>query len=130
MNKVNAMKRMLLVVLLGLPVILHGQEKITLTTPAFVTATGVDFRLSSLHLQRTHPDRPANVLAIYSEVDGTAFLALGRTIGCRYDGAEADALIVLLNKANLSTISLEKRLMTKCKDDTKIPAGTISGSVQ
>lgn len=44
-----------------------------------------------------------------------------------YVGAEATALMVLLNKANLSTNSLQKRVLDKLRTDGKI-AGTVSGA--
>jgi hypothetical protein len=106
-----------------------AQEKLVLTTPAF-TGSGADFRGWMLNMRRTHPDRPAEILAVFREVSGTAFLAGGRQITCRYEGDPADALIVALNKVNLSTTSLEKRVMQQCQMDGKIAAGTISGTVQ
>lgn len=44
-----------------------------------------------------------------------------------YSGATADALILALNKANLSSISLEKRIMNQLIADG-FEAGTITGS--
>jgi hypothetical protein len=46
---------------------------------------------------------------------------------CQWDGATADTLIIALNKANLTTISLEKRVLNQAVTDGKL-SGTISGS--
>jgi len=45
----------------------------------------------------------------------------------RYEGAAATALMITLNKANLSTISLQKRVLQKLVADGLI-AGTVSGA--
>ena len=104
-------------------------ETVTLTTPVLVSAGATTFRVWSLELRRTHPDRPAGILAIFREVDGAgAFLPGGRSIECRYEDAAADALIVTLNKANLTTLSLEKRVVQKCQTDGKLGAGSITGA--
>jgi len=120
-----------LVVALGLLAGFVGaQEKITLSTPVYQQAGVSEFRVEGLYLKRAHPDAPAEIRAILREVSGTAFVEHGRVLVCRYDGAEADALIVALNKANLSTTSLEKRVLQRCQADGKLGAGTITGSVQ
>ncbi len=107
----------------------RAQEKIVLNTPVF-TGSGADFRLLSLLMRRTHPDSPAVIVATYAEVSGTTFLAKGRTIVCQYDGSAADTLIIALNKVNLSTTSMEKRVTQQCQADGKLGAGTISGTPQ
>jgi len=121
--------RWLLLLLLFFPILAHGQEKLTLTTPAF-TGTGADFRFWSLVLRRAHPDGPASIVAIYREVSGTPpmFIATGRAVSCAYADAAAETFIIALNKVNLSTTSLEKRVLQKCQADAKLGAGTISGS--
>lgn len=109
----------------------HTQERITLTTPVQVSPGATLFRVWVLDFRRGHPDRPAGILAIYREVDGAgAFISGGRSFECRYEGSAADTLLVALNKANLSTTSLERRVMTQCQADKQIGAGTISGVVQ
>jgi hypothetical protein len=45
----------------------------------------------------------------------------------RYDGAEATALMVALNKANLTIKSLQRRILERLIADGKID-GTVSGS--
>jgi hypothetical protein len=107
----------------------EAQEKLVLAQPAF-TGSGADFRGWMLNMRRAHPDRPAEILAVFREVSGTAFLAGGRQITCRYEGDEADALVIALNKVNLSTTSLEKRVIQRCQMDGKITAGSITGTVE
>jgi hypothetical protein len=105
-------------------------ETLTLSAPVQVSTGATNFRVWSLLLQRAHPERPALIVAIFREVDGTgAFIPLGgRAIECRYEGATAEALIISLNKANLSTLSLEARVVQKCQADGKLGAGAITGT--
>lgn len=104
-------------------------EQLTLTTPVFTSAGATRFRVWQLDLRRAHPDRPAGILAIFREVDGAgAFISGGRSIECAYEGADAEPLIIALNKANLSTISLERRVTERCQADGKLGAGSISGA--
>jgi len=107
---------------------LAAQEKVTLTTPVFTSAGASEFRLASLYLNR----RSSTIKAVFGEVTaGTVvFIDSGRTLTCDYDGAAADAMMILLNKANLTANSLEKRVTTTCQADGKVPAGTISGTPQ
>lgn len=62
------------------------------------------------------------------EIDVTLADELGKTIFCQYRGAEAIALMLVLNTANLSVKSLHKRTMEKLQADGKLPTGTISGT--
>ena len=105
-------------------------ETLTLTTPVQVSIGATSFRVWDLEVRRTHPDRPAGILIVFREVDGTGlFISGGRSIECRYEGAEAEKLILVLNKSNLSTISLEKRVTQKCQTDGRLGAGEITGAV-
>lgn len=105
-------------------------ETLTLSAPVQVSTGASAFRVWRLDLRRAHPEQPAGILAVFREVDGAgAFIPLGgRTIEVRYEGAEAEALLVVLNKANLSTLSLEKRVTQKCQSDGKLGAGGITGN--
>jgi hypothetical protein len=104
-------------------------EQITLTTAVQAATGATKFRVWALDLRRAHPDRPAGILAIFREVDAAgAFLAGGRMIECRYEDAAADALLIGLNKANLSVKSLEKRVTETCQADGKLGAGAITGA--
>lgn len=52
----------------------------------------------------------------------------GAQIVVGWEGAAATALMVLLNKANLSVTSLQKRVLQQAVTDAKLPAGTVSGT--
>jgi hypothetical protein len=106
------------------------QEMVQLTTPVEIFLGASQFRVWQLTMRRAHPDTPAAIRAIYRETDGTTFVADGKRIVCDYEGAEAETLIVALNKVNLSTTSLEKRLIQRCQADGKLGAGTIVGVPQ
>lgn len=104
-------------------------ETLILTTPVQVSAGATAFRAWVLDLRRAHPDRPAGILVTFREVDGAgAFISGGRSVECRYEGAVAETLIIALNKANLSTSSLEKRVTAQCQADGQLGAGTITGT--
>jgi hypothetical protein len=126
------MKKSLLCVLACVAgaVVLAAQEKIVLTTPVFVSAGKTEFRVWSLILRRAHPDRPAGIVASFREVNGSGFVAEGKDLECAYEGAAAESLVIALNKMNLSTTSLERRIIERCQADGKIGAGAISGSPQ
>lgn len=47
---------------------------------------------------------------------------------CVYDGAVAIALMIQLNKINLSTISLQRRILERLVIDGKLPSGTVTGT--
>lgn len=51
----------------------------------------------------------------------------GEVKTCGYQGSAATSMMVALNKANLSSNSLHKRVLTQLVSDGEI-AGTISGS--
>jgi len=52
----------------------------------------------------------------------------GAVLSMGYAGNEATALMTTLNSANLSTISLYKRVLQKLVTDGKLPAGTVNGT--
>lgn len=105
-------------------------ETLTLSSPVGAQVGATEFRVWSLYLKRDGGiDDPAEIRVIFKEHDGAgAFLPNGRTITCRYDEAEAETLIAALNKANLSTKSLERRVTERCQADKKLGAGSISGT--
>lgn len=47
---------------------------------------------------------------------------------CQYDGDTATTLMVQLNKINLSTISLQRRILERLVTDGKLPSGTVTGT--
>jgi hypothetical protein len=51
-----------------------------------------------------------------------------KTFKCTYVGQQAEQMARTLNTANLSTNSLERRLMNRCTQDGKIGTGTVSGA--
>lgn len=52
----------------------------------------------------------------------------GVVIVIGWEGPPATALMIALNKANLSTTSLQKRVLQQAVTDSKLPAGTVSGT--
>jgi len=52
----------------------------------------------------------------------------GITVNVEWTGAAATTLMIALNKANLSTTSLQKRVLQQAVTDGKLPAGTVSGT--
>jgi hypothetical protein len=52
----------------------------------------------------------------------------GVSIVISWEGPQATTLMIALNKANLSTISLQKRVMQQAVTDAKLPGGTVTGS--
>lgn len=88
-------------------------EKLTLTANITVS----DFSLVSIffHLRDSR---------IVVEVADTT----GKVIACTYEGSTALALMVALNKANLSTTSLQRRILERLVQDNKLPAGNVTGS--
>lgn len=120
--------------LLLITAVVYGyQEQVALSTPVFVSSGATNFRVWQLTLKRADADSPANnaaITATFREVSGSpaVFIANGRTLACTYVGTQAENLIVALNSANLSTISLEHRIIAQCQTDGKLGAGTISGT--
>lgn len=90
-------------------------EIITLATPV-TTPSITTWRVSSLLL-----DWDAAVIAISLRGSG------GERLSHTYAGAQATSLMTALNKANLTSNSLHKRVIQRLIDDGML-AGTISGS--
>lgn len=91
-------------------------ETITLTTPVVpTTRTGYTLRRLTLDLETpyVHVHVRAN--------DGTEVYA-------QWTGSDADAIMTALNTANLSTVSLVKRVFLRLVADGYLPAGTVSGT--
>ncbi len=104
-------------------------EKIALTQPEGGATT--DYFLHSLTLERGIVVDPAT--GAVSADPPRSFIAViligefGRRVAHRWTGAAADADIVALNKANLTTASLQKRVMQKLIGDGVI-AGAVAGA--
>lgn len=90
-------------------------ELITLTTPV-TTPSITTWRVSSLLL-----DWDAAVIAITLRGSG------GERLSHTYTGANATAQMTALNKVNLTSNSLHKRIIQRLIDDGML-SGTISGS--
>jgi hypothetical protein len=52
---------------------------------------------------------------------------LGQLTPYRYEGETALTMMRQLNKANLSTLSLHRRILERLAADGKLPSGTITG---
>jgi hypothetical protein len=85
-----------------------------------------------LLLTRQIAGQQSLIRAVFAEVTPgtTTFIPGGRTLACEYEGATAEAMLILLNKANLTANTLERRVTTTCQADGKLGAGTISGTPQ
>ena len=87
-------------------------EALTLTTPQSVT----DYRVSILKLNWDE----AKIHVVVKDTQGD-------TVTAGYTGATATSLMIALNKANLTTNSLQKRILEQLVTDGKLPAGTVTG---
>ena len=109
-----------------------AQEVVTFTVPVYQSAGVSTFRVETLYLKRAmSATNPAEIRAQLREADaGSGFVEGGKVVVCAYDGALAASLIAALNTANLSTKSLERRVVERCQADGKIGAGSMTGSPQ
>jgi len=96
-------------------------EIVTLTTP--IPAAAV-VRIASVLLDV----RQSLIRVVFAEWASGAFVPNGREVVALWNGAQADAMMLSLNKANLSTQSLNQRIFTQAITDGKL-AGTQSGTV-
>lgn len=88
-------------------------ETLTLTTPQSVTTYIIDM----LKLSWTG----ASIVVLLHDTQGDKYKA-------SYSGQSATDLMVALNKANLTTNSLQKRILNQLVTDGKLPAGTVTGT--
>jgi hypothetical protein len=51
-----------------------------------------------------------------------------RELSANYTGETATNLMIALNKANLTTTSLQKRVIQQLVTDGKLPAGSVTGT--
>jgi hypothetical protein len=96
-------------------------EIVTLTTPLPATST---LRIASFYLDV----RYSVIRVVFAEWVANAWLPDGRQVIAEWTGATADALILALNKANLTTQSLAQRVFAQAIADGKL-AGAQSGTV-
>lgn len=100
----------------GVAVNTFAQEKADLTTPLTVTTSS--YEIAGIELRRL----PRWTLRIvYMDDRGQEHYDV-------HQDEEAEALIIALNKADLSTNSLERRALQHLISEGKIPAATISGT--
>lgn len=88
-------------------------EELTPSTPVTVTGYRVlrlilDWGLKLIEVKLRHP--------------------LGHEVNASYEGTEAEALMIGLNKADLSTNSLHRRILQRLMTDGKIENGSVTGT--
>lgn len=125
------MLRLIFISLVGFLCVLstiYAQEIVTLSSPIVATATSTVMRPSRVEF---------NVLLGTVQVtlypwNGTAFVTTGKPLNVVYDASTTPtgaSLIISLNKANLSTTSLERRIINQLVSSGYL-AGTVSGTPQ
>lgn len=90
-------------------------EQLDLTTP-IVAPSRTTYSIKKLLLD--WPNQIIEVTVVGSD---------GIEVRNEYIGATAVALMTILNTSNLSTVSLQKRILQKLVVDGKLPAGNVSG---
>ena len=91
-------------------------EQLDLASPAQAAPGTVTWKPILLHL-----NWEAATIKVGFRGDNGEYTSIG------YEGTEATTLMVFLNKANLSTKSLHRRIMERALTDGKL-SGTISGT--
>ena len=102
-------------------------EAVTLTTPVLARA-GISTLRPAVMLLDVFSGLVSIQLRPWT---GTAFAPDGRVLEFRYDTDTTPtgrSLLIALNKANLSTISLEKRIMQQLQADHPELAGSVTGT--
>lgn len=103
----------------------RAQEVLTTTSPQFVESGVTTFRVASIYFDWQHAQIDVTVKPFVSG----AFVEDRRVFLAHYTGQAASDLMIILNKANLSTQSLHQRVITKLKADGYLPPGTTTGTV-
>ena len=97
-------------------------EQIDLTSADQVASGTLTYRPIQLILTRgADPPNDSFIEALFRGDNAESLRA-------QWTGDSAWTLLKQLNTANLSSISLEKRLISRAISDAKLPAGTISGT--
>ena len=100
------------------PVPKGAPEKITLDTAIMQSAGSKDFVVQDIHLDWRH-----NIIRIRIGETGE----FGRSLEIvEYTGQTARDMMIALNKANMSTKSLNKRIMERLQVDGYLGSGTIN----
>lgn len=119
------MKRLVLMLCLTAWTIGHAQERVTLDAPVKTDPGATKFRVAQLVLNV----QGANLSIVLQEVtDAGEWVPGGKSIEARYEGAAALTLMRALNKADLSTRSLQQRILDRLQADGKLGAGAITGT--
>lgn len=108
------MKSLLIAIILLLAAPVFAVEQIDLTTP-ITTPSITSFKVVKLILDI---EGQGIIITLKSNTNERMEIA--------YNGAEALALMVAMNKMNFTTISIQKKILQKLITDGKLP-GTISG---
>lgn len=120
------MRRLALFVLVcGLSGTVRGQERVTLTLPTLVDAGVSTLRVESVVFNW----RYALIRVRLTEWNAVTSQWGTHSVDVTYAEADATALMLALNKANLTTRSLHQRILDKLIADGKIQPGTVSGVV-
>ena len=109
------MRFILLVVLLA-ACTMRAQEKVMLTTPV---PAATEYQIVGITLRWAANDR--------CSISVTLNPNAGESISHSYSGAPACVMLRALNKADLSTVSLQRRILNQLITD-KVIAGTVEGS--
>ena len=88
-------------------------QVLTLTTPQSVTDYKIDIIKFDVGESKIH--------IVVADTQGDK-------ITCGYSGTVASNFMIALNKANLTTNSLQKRVLDQLVVDGQLPAGTVTGS--
>lgn len=98
-------------------------ELYTCNTPQYVDPGATVFRVAGLML-----DWAGARIAVYlQEWTGSAFGSKRFTV--EYIGSTATNMMIALNKANLSSQSLNQRVINRLIADGYLPAGSLGGTV-
>jgi hypothetical protein len=103
-------------------------ESVTLTTPIVTTTTVSGYSILSVSIQRAMFAYDWQLIIRYMD-------SMGNMAVDQHDGVVgplnpngADVLVKSLNKANLSTVSLEHRALAHLISEGKIPASSYAGA--
>jgi len=118
------MKRLIVLIAFLIVTPVPAQESVVLDNPAAVDPGATTFRPFMIHIELL----PGPRIIVGLQEWSAGFVDGGKNITCTWTGTEAHSLIVALNKANLSSNSLEKRIMTQAQASGCLGAGTITGA--
>lgn len=104
-----------------------AQEKVTLSTPVLTDAGATTFRVTMIHLDWEVKE----VVIRLRQVDGAgALVPGGKRLEVQYTGAEATSVMQLVNNANFSTTSMQKRTIQRLQADGKLGSGSVTGTAE